>query len=259
MLVLKIILTPLLIAVATLVARRWGGLVGGIVAGLPLTSAPVSVFVWAEQGEAFAAEAAVETIRGMAGVVAFAACYAVAAAARAPLALALVAAIAAFAVVAAATLALAPELPLWPALLLLVVATAIAAVLFPRPGPDAARPRPPRWDIPVRMLTATAVVLALTEGASALGPALVGALSPFPVFAGVMATFAHGQCGAAAAIAVLRGVTLSAFAFGAFFAVVAATVGELQLLAYLVAAVVAAIVSVAVVLADRAFARRGRA
>ena len=43
-LVLKLVVTPLLIAAATLVARRWGPGVGGWLAGFPLTSAPVSVF-----------------------------------------------------------------------------------------------------------------------------------------------------------------------------------------------------------------------
>ena len=42
---LKILLTPALIAVATLLARRWGPGVGGTLAGLPLTSTPVSIFL----------------------------------------------------------------------------------------------------------------------------------------------------------------------------------------------------------------------
>ena len=60
-LVLKLVVTPLLISAATLVARRWGPGVGGWLAGFPLTSAPVSVFLALEQGPDFAAGAAVGT------------------------------------------------------------------------------------------------------------------------------------------------------------------------------------------------------
>src|SRR5207253_534085 len=46
----KVVLTPLLIAAATLAGRRWGPAVGGWLAGLPLTSGPVSVFLALEPG-----------------------------------------------------------------------------------------------------------------------------------------------------------------------------------------------------------------
>src|SRR5215467_7067551 len=65
---LKLIVTPLLIAIATFVTRRWGPGVGGWLAGFPLTSAPVSVFLAFEQGPAFAAGAAVGTLLGLAAM-----------------------------------------------------------------------------------------------------------------------------------------------------------------------------------------------
>jgi hypothetical protein len=61
----KIVLTPALIAMATMLERRWGPAVGDAVAGLPLTSAPASVFLALEHGSAFAAAAAVGTILGL--------------------------------------------------------------------------------------------------------------------------------------------------------------------------------------------------
>jgi hypothetical protein len=62
---LKILLTPALIAVATVLARRWGPGVGGTLAGLPLTSTPVSIFLAIEQGHGFAATAAYGTLLGL--------------------------------------------------------------------------------------------------------------------------------------------------------------------------------------------------
>ena len=44
-LLLKLVLTPALIAAASLAARRWGQAVGGWLVGLPLTSGPVAVFI----------------------------------------------------------------------------------------------------------------------------------------------------------------------------------------------------------------------
>jgi hypothetical protein len=62
---LKILLTPALVVVATLLARRWGPGVGGTIAGLPLTSTPVSIFLALEQGPMFAATAALGTLLGL--------------------------------------------------------------------------------------------------------------------------------------------------------------------------------------------------
>ena len=42
---IKLIAAPLLLALATLAARRWGTVLGGILIGLPLISGPISVFL----------------------------------------------------------------------------------------------------------------------------------------------------------------------------------------------------------------------
>src|ERR1700687_2240670 len=71
LLIFKLILTPLLIAAAAVAERRYGPAVGGSVAGLPLTSGPVSFFLALEQGGPFAAKAAIGTLVGLIGVAAF--------------------------------------------------------------------------------------------------------------------------------------------------------------------------------------------
>ena len=52
LLVFKLLLTPLLIGLVSLAGRRWGPGVSGWLVGLPLTSAPVSLFLTLEQGRA---------------------------------------------------------------------------------------------------------------------------------------------------------------------------------------------------------------
>src|SRR5205807_3346692 len=64
MLLLKFLVTPLFILIVTLIGRRWGTLVSGLLVGLPLTSAPVSLFLAIEQGTTFASRAALGTMTG---------------------------------------------------------------------------------------------------------------------------------------------------------------------------------------------------
>jgi uncharacterized membrane protein (GlpM family) len=76
---------------------------------------------------------------------------------------------------------------------------------------------PPRWDIPVRMVAATGVVVLITAAAPTLGPHLAGLLSPFPVFGAVLAAFTHSSHGPVGAMQVLDGLLLGLLAAAAFF------------------------------------------
>lgn len=242
-LILKLTLTPLLIAVATLAARRWGPTVGGWVAGLPLTSGPISAFMAVEQGRQFAADSAQTSILGMIAVAAF--CVAYARAARRfgwQISLAL-----AFCCYTPAVLLLAGfEFSLASGTFLTLAVLCLALRVL---GPAAAAAPyvvAPWWDIPLRMLTATAMVVTLTALAAYLGPAVSGLLLPFPVFTCVMATFSHSQYGEAAVHQFLRGIITAAFGFVAFYIVLAMTVGEYSLtLAFLLATLAVVVVNLA--------------
>jgi hypothetical protein len=74
-----------------------------------------------------------------------------------------------------------------------------------------------------RIVVATAVVLAITESAPALGPRLSGLLATFPVYAATLAVFAH-RVDPPSAIRVVRGLMSGLFSFVAFFAVIALTI-----------------------------------
>jgi hypothetical protein len=67
------------------------------------------------------------------------------------------------------------------------------------------------------MLLATVFVLALTAIAPVVGPRLAGLLAPFPLYASILAIFAHQQQGRAGADGVLRGLLVGQFAFTSFF------------------------------------------
>ena len=235
----KVTLTPLLIAAASVAQRRWGGTVGGLIAGLPLTSAPVSVFLALEHGPAFAAQAATATMLGVNAMSAFCVAYATASVRLR----AWSSAVAGLLVCLAATL-LASHVPqqvgiaaliTFPALVLLVLSIG-------RPSDtDRRRADPPWWDVPARMVVATLVVVLVTAAASWLGATWSGLLSTLPVYALVMGMFSHAHAGAHAAQTFLRGVTVGALGAAAFLLAVAVLVERASLLATYSAAVVASL------------------
>jgi len=230
---LKLIVTPLLIAIATLVTRRWGPGVGGWLAGFPLTSAPVSVFLAIEQGPAFAAGAAVGTLLGLAAM-GFS-CLVYGRAARltgwiGSTAATLVAFVVGLAILSRISFSLAGAF-------VLVCATLVVAGLgLPATAPGTARVRPPAWDVPLRMIVATSVVLILTTAASRLGPTLSGLFSPIPVFLLVLSVFAQRSEG------VMMGGIVGSFAFALFFLIVGFGLTRLSIGATYTLASVSAIV-----------------
>jgi hypothetical protein len=228
MLALKLALSPALILIASLAARRWGVLVAGWIAGFPLTSGPVSIFLALEQGPGFAATAAEGTLVGVIAMILFCLVYARLAPRKGP-APSLLGGILALLAATAALLALAPSLTATLALLLATIALSLAAIPRSAAAPPAGDP--PWWDVPARMTIAVGLVVGLTEFAELLGPELSGFISPVPIFASVLAVFTHRHDGGAAAAELLRGVIIGSVAFVCFFLVVALALPRLDLVA----------------------------
>jgi hypothetical protein len=214
---LKVALAPLLILLATLAGRRWGPAIGGWLAGLPLTSGPVSFILALEQGPGFAARAALGTLFGLVSLAVFCLAYGMAAR-RAGWGGCLAAAMSAFAV---STLMLRDAtLPLGFAFALVCgVLAAVGALMAGVEPPRPARRLLP-GDLAIRMALAALLVLVLTSVAATLGPALAGSLSPIPVFGALLAVFAHRDQGSAAATRLLRGMVLGSFGFATFMLMV---------------------------------------
>ena len=100
---------------------------------------------------------------------------------------------------------------------------------------------PPWWDVPLRMAVAAAFVVLLTALAPLLGAQLTGLLAPFPLFASVLAVFAHMQRGPIAAAGVLRGLLLGLFSFAGFFITLALLLVHSGIALAFAAAIVAAL------------------
>lgn len=218
-LLFKLLATPLLIGVVTLIGRRLGPAISGVLVGLPLTSGPIVLFLALDHGTEFAAATATGIIVGVISPATFCLVYAWLAL-RLPWWQALLAGLAAYVVMTTLLLNVANA----PVLLLAIISLTVLLItllLMPHARFTLARVTAPAWDLPARMIVATAFVLALTELATYLGPHLSGLLAPFPLFASILATFAHRLQGAAAAVRLLRGLVLGMFSFIAFFVIIA--------------------------------------
>ena len=222
---LKLVLTPLLIGGASLGARRWGPVIGGWMVSLPLTSGPVALFLALDRGPSFAATAAEASVAGNVAIVAFCLAYA-----RVATRTGWPAAIAAAGIGwLAAALALQPALALPVGVLFVLVASILVVALRVMPEGTArtSGAAAPRWDLPLRVVVGTGVVVALTAAAPTLGSTTSGFLAMLPAIATVLVTFTHRHEGAEPAIGLLRGILTGLFGTAAFLAVVSASIQRL--------------------------------
>jgi hypothetical protein len=224
LLLLKLALVPFLIGAVTLVGRRYGPRASGLLVGLPLTSGPVVLFQAVEQGREFASRSALGTLTGLVALSGFCLAYSSLAhvqAWRAPWSACALAGWSAY--LLAAWLLLGVKLDLVGSTLLVLGTLAAVQMLLPRGGSSRSSAPAPAWDLPFRMVAATAMVLLLTGMADRLGPRLSGLLAPFPIYASVVTISTHLVEKSSSALSVLRGVVLGSYGFALFFIIVSAT------------------------------------
>ena len=222
---LKITITPILVAFMSLVARRWGPRIGGIIMGMPWMTGPILFFLGIEHGEAYAARTSVGVLIGTIGIAGYVLAYAYTAR-RASWPFSIAAAFVTYAVVGSAVSGLA--LSLWTAAIAGFACLCGAYLLMPKVSDPGGLRFLPWWDIPMRMLATAVLISIITISAEYLGPELSGVVATYPVILSVISVFTHWQWGWPALVQLIRGTTLSLLSFVAFFLVVglsAETVG----------------------------------
>ncbi len=227
-LILKLVVTPLLLAAATLVGRRWGANVGGVLAALPIVTGSVSFFVALEQGPAFASRTADAALVGLAGTAWFGLAYALTCR-RSGWLVSLAAGYAAFLVASLAVIPLG-SLPGWAALGYVALTLLVVLRLMP-PARLVEHRAPPRWDMPARMITAAALIVAITAAAEQLGPQVSGLLAALPVLFAVLIAFTHRHEGPEHALGILRGFTAGLLSTALFLAIVVDAIGPIGIAA----------------------------
>jgi len=217
---LKLVVTPTLMFLVSRIARRWGGMLGGLVAGLPITSGPIVVFIGVEQGTAFAAQTAAGALSGLAAVL-FTYFFYLCVSRRLGIAAACVASLLFFAACSWGFLQIGSPL----VALIAGLAAIVAVVCFPQSSRETAEAalraaQPSAWDIPVRMVTATSMLLIITASAHILGPHLAGILSPIPVIAWPLTIFTHAQGGRREMVTVAKANAVSAVGVMVFYLII---------------------------------------
>ncbi|MBO9532571.1 MAG: hypothetical protein J7513_06340 [Solirubrobacteraceae bacterium] len=217
----KLALAPTFVVLVSVIARRFGPRIGGVVGGLPVVAGPILLVLALQRDDAFAAEAARLSVLALAGLSAF-----VVIAARAPAAWHACGAVlvgwAAFLAIGALVTML--DLPL--AAAAIASAAVFAAGLhwgIPAvPHVTSAASRPPH-DLLLRAVTAMVMVVAVTSASGALGPAWSGVLAPFPTVTSVLAGFSLAHDPRPTTQRLLRSMLIGFFSFAAFLATIAAT------------------------------------
>jgi hypothetical protein len=245
---LKVLLAPGLVVASTLVARRFGSRLGGVVGGLPAIGGPILFVIALQHTRAFAAHAATGATLGVIAVMAFILAY-VAAATRfgLPWAAAVASGWAAFLVV----LLVLEEVHVGAVVALCLAATATAAtlVLLPRPGaPDPVVADAPRFDVALRAVCAIVPVVVVTASAGFLGPHLSGLFASFPIITPVLAGFTQAQRGATEAARLLHGTATGFYGYMVFCFTVAVSLPHLGIAASFGLALVATLATQAVAL-----------
>ena len=238
LLAFKLLLTPLLVGFVSLAGRRWGPVVSGWLVGLPLTSGPVALFLALALGRSFAASAAQGTLLGLISVAAFCFTYSWLSFRLIWLACILISWSTFFIVTFLLQYLI---VPLFVAFIIVLCFLALTLRLLPPNSSYVVAVKPASWDTPLRMIVATAFVLVLTGTASLLGPQLSGLLTPFPIYATILATFTHYAQGAASARRLLHALVTGVFSFAVFFFVVAALIVPLGIVLAFILATLAAL------------------
>jgi len=257
-LALKILLSPVCVVAVSMIGRRWGLAVAGVLAGLPVVAGPILLVETLQNGRGFGAQAAAGTLLGLVALTAFVVVYGRAARSFGPIRCVLAGWTAFLLLVAVLDRVPAPA---GASLLLAGAGFALGLRLLPIPRalpPVLVRPR--WWDLPARAGAALVLVLVLTGVSDALGPHLSGLLAPFPIITSVLAFFSHGEFGAERTLVLLRNFLLGFYGFAAFCFVLAVSLGSVATGAAFCLAVIAALaVQAAVFLLRPALAGRRRA
>jgi len=186
----KATLTMMTVAVVLLVAQIIGRRIAGIVAGLPVITAPALIWVAADQGAAFAAEAAVGSIAASGSLAIFALVYERLSRSFGPT-VTLISSLTVLATAALATLLLAS----WAdqSMLTLALAAMLCSAALARlpSGARATRAVRPQGGVLLTSATAGSISVGVALGAHELGPFLAGLLASLPIISGAVLVNQH--------------------------------------------------------------------
>jgi hypothetical protein len=216
LLLLRIAIAPLIVVAGTLVQRRFGNAVSGLLIGLPLTSLPLLWLVALQHGSSFASSMSGAILVGSTAQVVVLWMYALLAPRVSPL-LALGGALIGFTLSIAALHLLSLSV-LFASVL---AAAGFAVALYWWPYTESAPQETGRYRMILRIVISAGFTLFLVTLAGRFGAGISGLLAALPMMSLVMAFVTHQELGANASAQFLRGVTRGSFSYVASMFVLA--------------------------------------
>lgn len=218
---LKIILMPAIIAGVTLAARKWGNVIGGVIAGMPWVGGAILYFIAIEQGETFMTNALPGVLIGLIGWLGFCMTYVIAGQYLGVLS-SFISGICVYLLLGFVLKDFTNSFSINGWFIVLISLTITSLSFFPKVKKAAKKPpKPLRFEIPLRMIMITAFVFIVTYFAEMLGPNWSGILTPFPVMTATLAIFTHYTQGLSQVRLALMGMYTGVMGFSIFLISVA--------------------------------------
>jgi hypothetical protein len=249
---LRLLLVPAAVWLASLAARRFGHRVSGYLGGMPLIGGPITLFLALDHGADFAARSATLTLGAIAGQAAQLLVFTHAArVARWPMAL-----IAGWSAFLAAALGVAWLEPRPVAALALAMASlALARLLLPHESGAPSRPSIPPLEMRMRLGAAFLLAALILWSAARFGPVVSGLLLSLPITGSIMPPFTLSLYGSDAVARLVRGFLTGLTGFMSFFFVVASCTVPWGIPAAFAAGILAALAAVALAVRLQAASR----
>lgn len=246
----------MLTGAATWAGRKYGHNVSGLLIGLPLNAGPIAFFLALQHGDVFAAESAKGVLFGVVSFASYATAYAM----LSRKFNVWTCVIAGWVIYLLGTYLLNQiSFSLLVTFLLTMLALAMLLIIFPKFKEESTTVKPPKWDIPLRIILATLFIIGLTYISGRLGPQLSGLLTTFPIFGTIFAATTHYLYGSNACIRLLRNAVLSMLSFAVFFLIIALYIRSLGVLqAFVLATVLCLLVQFLVLMLSRRLAKKKR-
>ena len=198
---LKLFLAPFFVWIISILQSRYNARLGGLFLGLPLTTGPFLLIIGLQEGRSFAKTAAHGVLVGQLSLIAFCFVYALAAKSSNWKKSIFFATIAVWLSGYIFNLINFSNLEVTVALFFVWT---ISLGLFPKYEKPTEKVVAPKWELPVRLITAVALIMLLTAAANILGSRVSGALSTYPTIITVLGAFSHQRNGPKYLIATLH-------------------------------------------------------
>lgn len=204
---------PLVIGLITLVSRKWGHKVGGLIASMPWIAGPILFFFILEQGVDFGIRSVPGILTGIISLICF--CYTYARlSSRFKWLVTILISYCVY--IGVATIFTSFKLNIYFLFISILGSIFLALCFFPTPSSEQIQAKRIRFDMQIRMAVATLFVILITGLANILGPTWSGILTPFPIITSILAIFSHYLYGSNASIIALRGLVSGLFGFTTF-------------------------------------------